>query len=464
MDYKLEDNEDIDTSLLQPKKIHTSIGVNHHQIDFNSIKKNKLADVLLHKSDSRANTSELVILLYSISDKKSKFPIQPLYNCYFLLDKKPTYVQPIIKYYGKEVEYNDVQNFFTNNTYKESEKNIYIEEFMKPLNDKIDSFESLKELARKYRLGEEVINVIEGHKASMEKNSFLNAWRVLRKNIQQFYNVRIAFLEGNHRAVTASSILNQLSLSGNLCAPREIIAFATNNSTDLFQCPLHDKFKTLVFWSLHSMTPMECKSYSRNYRRGQDKNFPRTYLDDQVQLLDLWKDCNDDYGLNFKSALGLQFPGKMQHLKETLDGHRNVEKTFYSKASQKLHFFLEKVVDIVLNFSCEDIKIDKSEARKEIFISFFGSGFLTTKSAEKNRTIDGKGDTLPRKIRVFLDIYRLCLFDKSSMTLLEKIIYKGKEMGNNVEENESFNAESLFLLILYCIYDTSDRVMKMVKV
>ena len=49
---------------------------------------------------------------------------------------------------------------------------------MKPLNDKIESFQSLKELARTYCLEEEVINVIEGHKVSMEKNSFLNAWKV----------------------------------------------------------------------------------------------------------------------------------------------------------------------------------------------------------------------------------------------------------------------------------------------
>ena len=83
----------------------------------------------------------------------------------------------------------------------------------------------------------------------------------------------------------------------------------------------------------------------------------------------------------------------------------DVHKAFYSKASIDLFHFLENVVDIIHNFYCEDMSLDKSTTKMEIYMAFFGSGFLTKNSAEKDRRIQGKGDSLPRKNCVFLDIF-----------------------------------------------------------
>ena len=59
------------------------------------------------------------------------------------------------------------------------------------------------------------------------------------------------------------------------------------------------------------MTPMECMSYLHFFLRGQDKNFPRTYTDDQTQLVDIWYKHHENFKLEFRSALQLQFPGNL---------------------------------------------------------------------------------------------------------------------------------------------------------
>ena len=129
-----------------------------------------------------------------------------------------------------------------------------------------------------------------------------------------------------------------------------------------------------------------------------------------------------------------------------------------------LYKFLEKVFDWIYVFSCEDINLEKNIAKMEIFKAFFGTGFLTKSLVEKSRNIDGKGHSLPRKIRVFLDIFCLCIFDKESMSLLKEITYKSVEKSEDEQEKRHFNTENFLSLMLYCIYDTSDRVMKVVEV
>ena len=108
--------------------------------------------------------------------------------------------------------------------------------------------------------------------------------------------------------------LNQMTLTGNLIPKNQNFKFEKNKSIDFFKCHFHDEFKTTVFWSLNEMNALECKTYSCSFWCAQDKNFPRIYMDDQVQLLDLWKSFKIQYGLKFESALQLQYPSNLNVL------------------------------------------------------------------------------------------------------------------------------------------------------
>ena len=84
-------------------------------------------------------------------------------------------------------------------------KKSLFQNFFDPLNTEINDFESLKVIAKVYGLSEEIIDKIEDFKTSEENFPFFYAWEVLKQNLQEKYNFRIAFLEGNHCAMTVSS-------------------------------------------------------------------------------------------------------------------------------------------------------------------------------------------------------------------------------------------------------------------
>ena len=120
-------------------------------------------------------------------------------------------------------------------------------------------------------------------------------------------------------------------------------------------------------------------------------------------------------------------------------------------------------VDLVYDFSCEEILLDKKNKTRDLHCIFWHR-FLTKSSCARSRRIDGKASLLPRKIRIFLDIFRLCIFDETSMSLLQSIILLSNEVSKDENIIPPFNTESFFSKILYCIYDTSDVVMKMISV
>ena len=51
-------------------------------------------------------------IVYSKTSKETKFPIQPLYNCFFLENNMPIFVQPNSGVYGEVVDCDVCKDFF----------------------------------------------------------------------------------------------------------------------------------------------------------------------------------------------------------------------------------------------------------------------------------------------------------------------------------------------------------------
>ena len=156
-----------------------------------------------------------------------------MYNCFFIKNNIPIFVQPNSGLYGKEIDLYICKDFFKHFKEMPSET-IFVKFFLKPLNTEIKDFESLKVIAQVYGLSDDLVDKITAFKSlwiTIILNLCLESFETKSTKKDNFW---FAFLQGKHCAKTAWSILDQMTLTWNKIPKNQKFQVKKNKSFDFF--------------------------------------------------------------------------------------------------------------------------------------------------------------------------------------------------------------------------------------